>query len=399
MMKPVEISLNRYQKIVQTANSHYTVVACGRRWGKTTLGIACLIERAITGDRCAWLAPTYDMADHAWREIKHLLLEADHPIINEGGQRIDLPGDGSIVVRSTYTANHLRGAGLDFVVLDEAAFMPPTVWSEVIHPMLLETYGGAMFLSTPYGKHNWFHQIFLRGQIPNSDGWRSFHYTSYDAPHIPKGELSAIWRTTPERIFRQEYLAQFTDDAGQVFRDIHAAAVAPLHAAPIPEHRYVAGLDWGRENDFTAIAIIDADSRQMVALDRFNQIGWDLQRGRIAALCDQWHPAVIWAEANSIGAPNIEALQQTGLPIRPFITTAPSKNDLINALSLAIERRDLALLPDETLLGELAAYQLERLPGGLYRYSAPPGLHDDTVIATALAWHAVQRGSTLISFA
>lgn len=159
------------------------------------------------------------------------------------------------------------------------------------------------------------------------------------------------------------------------------------------------GIDWGRDNDSTAIVVIDATTRRMVALDCFNQVSWSLQRARLVAIYKHWQPTVIWAEANSIGSPNIEALQAEGLPVRPFVTTAKSKPPLIEDLSLAIERRDLALLPDETLLGELASYRMERLPAGGYRYSAPPGLHDDLVIAAALAWYAARQSGPSIDFA
>ena len=84
--------------------------------------------------------------------------------------------------------------------------------------------------------------------------------------------------------------------------------------------------------------------------------------------------------------------------MRPFATTAKSKGPLIEELALAVERQELALLPDETLLHELAAYTVERLPGGTYRYSAPPGQHDDTVIALALAWYGVRHGSPGVDF-
>jgi hypothetical protein len=79
--------------------------------------------------------------------------------------------------------------------------------------------------------------------------------------------------------------------------------------------------------------------------------------------------------------------------------SATSKPKLIESLALAIERGDIALLPDEVLLNELASYTLERLPGGGYRYSAPSGLHDDTVIAAALSWYAVQHGGLRVDFA
>ena len=140
------------------------------------------------------------------------------------------------------------------------------------------------------------------------------------------------------------------------------------------------------------------DIPQVVAIDRFHQIGWDIQRGRLKTMCDRWNPAAVWAEANSAGAPNIEALQAEGLPVRPFMTTAASKKPLIEGLALALERGELALLPDEVLLGELASYRMERSPDGFYRYSAPSGAHDDCVIALALAWHGARFTGPSIDF-
>lgn len=318
--------------------------------------------------------------------------------ISDSERRIDFATGGSLAVRSTHHPDNLRGAGLDFVVLDEAAYMSADVWSEVVRPMLLDTRGEALFLSTPHGR-NWFWQVYQAGLDPYLPDWQSFHFPSSENPHIDAEELQDVQRTTTERVWREEYLAEFMDDAGQVFRAIRAAATAQPGTSPIAGHRYIAGLDWGRDNDYTAIAIIDATTRQMVALERFNQIGWNLQRGRLKVLCEKWHPAVIHAETNSIGSVNIEELQNDGLPVRPFMTTSRSKAPLIEGLALAIERADLALLQDEVLLNELAAYTLERLPGGGYRYTAPSGMHDDTVIATALAWHGVRQGAIRIDFA
>lgn len=313
-------------------------------------------------------------------------------------RQLDFPDGGSIAIRSTHYPDNLRGEGLDFAVMDEAAYMSGDVWSEVVRPMLADRRGSAIFLSTPHGK-NWFYQVFQHGCDPALPDWQSFQFATSANPFIAPAELAMIRQTTTERVWQEEYLAQFSDDSGTVFRNVREAAMASLNALPIAGHRYVAGVDWGRDGDYTAITVIDATGRRMVALDRFNKIGWSLQRGRLHALCDIWNPAVILAEANSIGSVNIEALQAEGLPVRPFVTTTRSKPPLIEGLALAIERSDLTLLPHETLLHELVSYTLERLPGGGYRYSAPPGMHDDTVISTALAWHEVGRGGIRISFA
>jgi hypothetical protein len=374
------------------------VVACGRRFGKTEFGKVSIISKARHGKRCWWLSPTYRMANQVWRDLKRISVRLDNAIVSQTDMRIDFPGGGMIAIRSTHAPDNLRGEGLDFVVLDEAAFMSPDVWPEIVQPMLLERKGHALFLSTPYGR-NWFFDLYQFALRRNGKGWRAYNFSSYENPHIPAEELDAIRETISERVFREEYMAEFVDDSGQVFRRVREAAVAAVGVQPRRDARYIGGIDWGRSNDATVLAIIDADTRQMVALDRFTGIGWDLQRGRLRALCERWGLAVVWAEENSIGSVNIEALQAEGLPIRPFKTTVQSKGPLIEALALAIERGELALLPDETLLGELVSYHMERLPNGGYRYSAPPGLHDDTVIALALAWHGVRHGGTLLGFA
>lgn len=72
--------------------------------------------------------------------------------------------------------------------------------------------------------------------------------------------------------------------------------------------------------------------------------------------------------------------------------TNATKANLVESLSLAFERREIEILDDETLIGELLAYDMERLPSGLIRYGAPEGFHDDCVIALALAFQGTKSG-------
>lgn len=337
------------------------------------------------------------MASQVWRDLKAAVRDIAGIKISETERRIDDPEGGMIAVRSSHEPDHLRGDGLDLAVLDEAAYMEARIWQEIIRPMLATTQGQALFLSTPFGR-NWFWDLFRLGQDDAEPDWESFRFSSGSNKLIAPEELESIQRQTSAQVWRSEYLAEFDDDQGQVFRGIRKAVRALDCQAPLDGHRYVAGVDWGRSIDYTAIAIIDATARQLVALDRFNQVGWSLQRGRLQALTEHWGAHSIWAEANSIGGPNIEALQREGLPVRGFTTTAASKSPLIETLALAIERGYLGLLDDPVLLGELASFSLERLPGGGYRYGARPGHHDDTVMALALAWYAVEHSGALIEF-
>ena len=387
------------QAQVMDSPARFKVVTCGRRWGKTELGMTSIITAALAENkRCWWLAPTRKMASQVWRDLKSTLKPLKSKQISESERRIDLPGGGMIAIQSAWYPDNLRGDGLDFVVLDEAAYMNPQLWIQIIRPMLATTLGSALFLSTPNGR-NWFYNLHQLGEDPQWSDWQSFHFTTADNPLIDPQELADVEALTPEHVWQSEYLAQFSDHSGQVFRGISDAVAAESFDGPQPGHTYVAGVDWGRSKDYTAIAILDATAGKMVALDRFSGVGWDLQRQRLKTLVQRWQPQIIWAEANSIGEPNIEALNREGLPVRPFFTTSKSKSPLIESLALAIERNDIGLLDDPVLLGELADYSLQRLPSGAWRYSAPSGRHDDTVMATALAWYGAQRtGRTLIDF-
>lgn len=339
------------------------------------------------------------MASQVWRDLKASVRGLPGLDISESERRIDSPGGGMIAVRSAHNPDNLRGEGLDLAVLDEAAYMDSRVFPEIVRPMLATNRGSALLLSTPFGR-NWFWQLFQRGCDPQfHNQWQSFHFPTSSNPYIEPEELEDIRHSTSRRVWLAEYQAAFTDDTGQVFRGIRGAVGAGANPQPRPDHRYVAGVDWGREGDYTAIAIIDIDDKRMVALDRFNRVGWSLQRGRLRSICDRWEPQQIWAEANSFGSPNIEALQQEGLPMRSFTTTSKSKSPLIESLALAIERKFIGLLDHPVLLAELVSYTMQRLPDGGYRYSAPSGMNDDTVMATALAWHGVEKSGPLFGFA
>ncbi|MBV9296550.1 MAG: hypothetical protein JO145_13355, partial [Acidobacteriaceae bacterium] len=158
-------------------------------------------------------------------------------------------------------------------------------------------------------------------------------------------------------------------------------------------HDYVIGCDWGRSHDYTVFVVLDATTRAMVALDRFNQIDYSLQCGRLRSLAEVFRPKRILAEQNSIGQVVIEQLMRDGLRIEPFTTTNASKAQAIEALALAFERGDIRILDNRVLINELVAYQAERLSSGLLRYSSPSGQHDDCVVALAIAWTAVASPS------
>jgi hypothetical protein len=382
------------QRAIHKHPARFQVVACGRRFGKTSYGKLVVAEALFKyATEVWWIAPTYKMSSIIWRDFRTAFKPfADE--ISAQDRMMFFPNGASLTVWTGDRADTMRGGAPGIVIVDEAAMIKDSqMWPAVIRPALTDKAGRALFLSTPRG-HNWFWELFNLGNDPLFQNYTSWQFPSWNNPILPAGEIDEAKATLPARLFDQEYGAQFIPDAGGVFRGVDAVATAD-YVKPY-DGEFVMGIDWGREHDFTVISVIDSQKKVQVDLDRFNQISWELQRGRVRALYDKWKPHAVIGEENSIGGPNVEALQREGIPVRPFTTTSQSKGPLIESLALAIERQEITLLNDRVQTAELQAYEMERLPSGRFRYSAPEGAYDDTVMALALAWEGLSVPSLLL---
>ncbi len=382
------------QAAVHHSPARFKVLDCGRRWGKTRLGVMECLDVAAKRGRAWWVAPSYKMSEVGWRPLRRLAAQIPGAEVRKVDRQVLLPGGGEVSVRSADNPDSLRGEGLDFVVLDECAFMQEVAWNEALRPALADRQGGALFISTPKGR-NWFWRLWQLGQS-GGDEWHSWTFTSYDNPHIDDAEIDAAKALLPDRVFRQEFMAEFIDDAGGVFRRVMDAATAKPQDAAIAGHDYVIGVDWGKHNDFTVLAVIDLKTNELCYLDRFNQIDYAVQVGRLKALASRFHPLQIIAESNAMGEPVIEQMQRDGLPVVAFKTTHASKTTAIDGLAMAFEQGTIKIVNDPVLIGELQAYEMERLPSGMLRYAAPDGMHDDTVMALAIGWTGVNHTPWLL---
>jgi hypothetical protein len=90
-----------------------------------------------------------------------------------------------------------------------------------------------------------------------------------------------------------------------------------------------------------------------------------------------------------MGAVQNAELRQAGMNVQDWITTNASKTEIISKLVQAFEQSNIRIPHDEVLLQELQAFQCTPLAGGQFRYSAPPGLHDDLVMALAIAYQSL----------
>lgn len=377
------------QMSVIRSAARFNVVDCGRRFGKTTLGLDRCADPAVLTYPVAWFSPTYKMLLEVWREAA-IIFQPIEKRKNAQERRIEFITGGLLEFWSLDDINAGRGRKYKRIIVDEAAMVKAlmTHWQIVLRSTLADYEGDAWFLSTPKGR-NAFWQMFQWGQDPARPEWKSWQMPTASNPFINPVEIEAMRQSMPELIYNQEVLAQFLEDAGGVFRRVMDAATAQELSAAAENGQYIIGVDWAKYTDFTVLTVLDMRSRAMVYLDRFNQVDYRVQVDRLIALCGRFNPVAIIAERNSMGDPLIEDLQRRGLPIIPFTTNNASKSRAIDDLALAFERGDIAILSDPVLIGELQAYEMERLPSGMLRYSSPPGMHDDCVMSLAIAWQGL----------
>lgn len=369
------------------------VVLAGRRGGKTTGCAALAVESMLAGHRVLEAAPTADQTRVFWEACKRYLAEpiqAGEVYKNETDRVLEVVRTGArIRTKTAWNADTLRGDFADLLILDEYAEMDASAWEVVGAPMLLDNDGDAVFIFTPKSRNHAF-RMYQRAVADATGRWEAWHFTSHDNPYLSETALAEITQDMTADMYRQEVMAEFLENEGAVFRNVAASMTAP-ETAPTQHasHTLVMGVDWAKQSDHTALSVVCRDCRTEVARDRFNQIDYHVQRQRLQALAERWHVTSILAESNSIGEPIIEELQRSGLPVRGFETTATSKPPLIESLALAFEREECRWQPDAVWTGELEAYERKVSPvTGRSQYSAPEGMHDDTVIARALAWQA-----------
>ena len=182
-----------------------------RRFGKTVREINELIKAAATcakpNPRFAYIAPYYSQAKAiAWDYLKQYArpLCADKPMESE--LSVNLLNGSRIRLFGADNPDALRGLYLDGVVLDEYGDMRPSVWGEIIRPLLTDRQGWASFIGTPKGK-NHFHALAEHAKSDSS--WFFQQLKASETGIVAEAELEDARRQmTPEQ-YAQEFECAF----------------------------------------------------------------------------------------------------------------------------------------------------------------------------------------------
>jgi phage FluMu gp28-like protein len=277
--------------------------------------------------------------------------------------------------------------------------MPLEIWEYAILPALTDHHAPAWFTGTPK-RRNWYYLLCMKGYDPLETDYKSWCFSSYDntkekGGYVAKEDLDIIVRNMSERARRQEIEGEFLSDVGAMFRDVRTHIHGDLETANSAKH-YAAGVDLGKHEDYSVIAILDQHGH-VCHFDRRNRIDWVFQKKWIADIIQRYnmgtHGCRLLMDSTGLGDPFLDEFKRLGLPVEGYKFTQPSKHDLIENLSIQLENNKISYPDIPELLTELDLFGYTTTVAGNVQYTAPEGFHDDCVVALALAaWQLTKGG-------
>lgn len=188
----------------------WSCIVAHRRAGKTVAVVNDTFARSIytkkPNSRYAYIAPFYQQAKIiAWDYLKQATRGITTRVL-ESELSVTLQNNSVIRLFGADNPDSLRGIYLDGCVLDEFADMVPSIWGNVIRPLLSDRRGWATFIGTPKG-HNAFYDVYL--QSLRDPEWFSLVLKASETGLIPPEELADARRSMTDDQYRQEFECDF----------------------------------------------------------------------------------------------------------------------------------------------------------------------------------------------
>ena len=364
----------------------FGVVATGRQFGKSLLAQNLMLYWLLgnNNSKGAWISPIYNQSKKVFQELSN----AAHKIIvhsNKADLTMEFLNGSTLQFLSAERYDSIRGFSFSHMVVDEAAFIKEIAMQEAIFPTLSALGKKCLIISTPKSK-NWFYNAYLKGSTDSID-YVSFRGVSTDNPHISQQFINEQSKSLPPEIFKQEYLAQFSESGNDVFTGVDVICILNGWTTAQTGKRYYAGIDLGLQNDYSVLTIIDETGR-VARVERINGTSYTDIVSTFGSILRPYRIAGGYTEINGPGLPVFEMLRKEERRLKSWTTTNSNKGDGIRNLIYDIQGGKLEL-PDKDffphLYNELSAFSYRVSATGLMTFNAPSGLHDDTVMSLMLA--------------
>jgi len=391
-----------YQQKLLNDHSQRIIACMGRQTGKTTTIAAKAIHYAYTHEKTTTLIITPSLRQSMIMFDKILTLTHTNPLLHNSITRktrtIVQLSTGSTIIALPCSEHLLRGYTAHLAICDEASFIPENIITEILYPMLSTTNGTAILLSTPWDKNHFFYKAFL------NPTYSTHKIRSNENPLIPNAFLTEMQQNMTTEAYKREYQAEFTEAATSYFPQElirqcieHAQKIALEPYAtleqPITKSEYYAGLDLGKLQDHSALAIIQKDklTLKLVYTHEFPlETTYTEVIATVTRANQKFHLQKALVDQTGIGEPVLEELQNQNVTAEGAKLTQQTKTEILTHLKLTMEQQHIAIPYDKRLCQQINDQQYTYTRNGKLTFNHPPNTHDDQLWALALATYATK---------
>ena len=377
LFTPYPAQKNFIDRFVETDDLFGCLVS-PRGSGKSLLAMNIALFWALSknNQKIGWCAPTFSQS----KNILDQIVAAANDIIESSNRMeatITFINGSTIKFLSSDSADNIRGFRFTHLILDEFAYIKPSVVDTILLPTLNPNGKKCLMVSTPAGKNHfftWYNKPEVVSQkIPLTE-----------CPYISQTLVDEARKSLPPDIFAQEYLAEFKDSANDVFTGVSKVSFVGQYR--LGGDAYV-GVDTGLTDDMSVLCLMSPIGRvlNMVSINNLpiNQIA-----DTFSNIMSQYNIIGGYIETNGIGKAMYDLLHPRYRKVREFNTNQNNKQDMVRKLINDIETAAIELPSEELspeLHSEFSTYTYKMSSNGKLSFGHIPGAHDDFIDSLMLA--------------
>lgn len=397
LYKPTEPQRD-FNRLTNADQPFISCLVAGRQTGKTFFMQNDAVMRGLNNPkhRMFWVSPIQDQANKVMKDIE-AMFSNHQDLWNQIVKRFDRKANemyfynGSFIkFRSADSGDNLRGATLDYIYLDEAAYMRLDFINEVLLPMVTRTDGKVCAASTFNGP-NWFFDWYRDGQL--EENWAQIKsikrtYLDLNDPNVDKTVLG-IKKSMTKSQFDQEFLCK-PISANALFSNVEESVVT--QNVSDYERLYI-GMDIGVAQDYTVLTAM-TENYEVIAIDRFNFKEENMDSEEFKQRIKDFYLyhdsedklAACYFEVNNNDLLFDDLTDDDRLyKMLPFHTTSKTKPLIIKNLMKLFEEKQIKIPNNEDLIKEIYDFKSKRNPiTGNLQFSNTDGKHDDMVMSLAI---------------
>lgn len=217
IMRKLGFEPDPWQLQVLEGNHRRLLLNCCRQAGKSTVVAVLALLEALTvrGAVILLLSRSQRQSTELFRLTADFFRRLEGPFFKRRiANELELT-TGSRILSLPCNPDAIRGfANVHMLVIDEASRVPDELY-KAVRPMLAASNGRLICLSTPNGKHGFFHDAWARGGAD----WHRIAVRAQEVPRIEPAFLEEERRSLGDSYFRQEYECSFESLQGLVYPD------------------------------------------------------------------------------------------------------------------------------------------------------------------------------------